>query len=161
MNYIDPAMNYLSTKEIRQIIKEQLGYNTRQVSVKRGCSYSYVICTVRDPKVNLRKVNDLMKSLDTWSMDMVDYCTGQRVAMEIADSVKVVICADILEECVNFLENPTNTTIDGVSVTLVDELDPYYHGSQLFCVGDDHLHGIHTTEYITPENLGCEIKLNQ
>ena len=50
----------MDTKVIRQELKKELGYNSRQVSIKSkpgGYSYSFIF-TIRDKNVNYDKVNE-------------------------------------------------------------------------------------------------------
>lgn len=79
--------DYIEAPALRALIKQNLGYNARQVTVSGGSSIRYLTVTVRDPAVDLQKVRQLAKSLDTWTMDVTDYCEGQSVNVKTTSEV--------------------------------------------------------------------------
>jgi hypothetical protein len=70
--------DWISAADLRALIKQTLGYNQRQVTV-RGESSQYLKIIVRDAAVDVAAVEQLAKGLHTWSMAIDDYVTGQSV----------------------------------------------------------------------------------
>jgi len=114
-----------------------MGYNSRQVTVKKGSSYRYLDVTVRCSEVDLNVVDEFFKDLDTWEMDMADYCTGQSFTLHVSEDVKIAKTLSIKKQCDAFYDCPKPTTIlytthegGDLSVDLipVDESDVEYQG---------------------------------
>jgi hypothetical protein len=92
------ARKDISPAELRVMIKTELGYNTRQVSVSSGSSWTYLTITIRDAKVETSKIQALAKSLHTWSMDQSDYCEGQSVRVVETETVRAERAAPFVAE---------------------------------------------------------------
>jgi hypothetical protein len=90
-------MKYLETKEIAEKIKIELGYNRKKVSVKKGSSIRYVTVKILDESVNISKLKDFCKNIDTWSMSIDDYCDGQSIEVRISDEVRKYISIPYFE----------------------------------------------------------------
>jgi len=90
--------DYLSTAQVRALIRQNLGYNNKQVSVSQRHSLQYLTVTVRDPKVDLARVIEFADHLDTWTMDQSDYCEGQSLNVQTTDEVDAAHAAPFIEE---------------------------------------------------------------
>lgn len=98
---------------LRVLIKENLGYNARQISVRRRSSNQYLEIVVRDASVNLPAVEAFAAKLATWSIDNTDYCTGQSVHVETTREVNDLHAAPFIEEiktAVKVILTPDNGT---------------------------------------------------
>lgn len=75
--------------ELRQLLKDNLGLNAKQVTVSRVYPHSdSIVVQIRDGSVNIEDVKRLMKPFHTWAMDSTDYCEGQSV--KVVRAVKFV-----------------------------------------------------------------------
>ena len=92
------SSDFLSTVELASLLRANLGLNSRKVTVAKRSSLTYVDVTVRDPSVDLRAVTAFCASLDTWSMDQTDYCTGQSISVKTTREVDVEHAAPHLSE---------------------------------------------------------------
>jgi len=81
---------WLDAKDIRNLLKQNLGLNSKQVSVSKGHSTQYMKLTVRDASVELAKVEAFARALDTWNMDVTDYVTGQSLTVETSEEVDAI-----------------------------------------------------------------------
>lgn len=89
---------FVTPEELRTLLKQNLGLNQRQVTVRTGCSTTYLTVTVRDPKVDLKTVRDFCAKFDTWTVDNTDYCEGQSVDMTTTREVDDAHAAPFLDE---------------------------------------------------------------
>jgi hypothetical protein len=79
----------MDTKAMRKLMKEKLGYNARQVSIKKR-HYSSFTFTIRDPKVDYKKVNEFATSFES-----IDRCP---VTFEILGGGNTFVFVDIHED---------------------------------------------------------------
>lgn len=96
---------HLTTKDVRQLVKKHLGYNARQVSVKKSHSLRYLDVTIRCTKVDIVKVTEFINSLDNWHMDQTDYCSGQSLMITVTDEVWEHQTKDYIDEAEAFLKS--------------------------------------------------------
>jgi len=88
-------------KEIRKQLKSVLGYNAKQVSIRKR-HYTALVFTVRDASVNVEKVKKFAKDFEK-----IDYCqyTGEilsggntYVEVELSEGVKDELAKEHLED---------------------------------------------------------------
>ena len=89
---------WLEASELRGLLKQNLGYSSKQVSVSARNSRQYLTVTVRDPKVDLARVEAFAKSLSTWSMAMDNVVTGQSITVTTTGDVDDAHAAPFVEE---------------------------------------------------------------
>lgn len=92
------ANDWVSVSELRSLIKSNLGYNARQVTVSKPHGNQYLHVTVRDAKVDFRKVEEFAKSFNTWTIDNTDYCEGQSINVRSTDEVNNAHAQPYIEE---------------------------------------------------------------
>ena len=114
-------------KEIRQALKEQLGYNARQVSVRErqgGYSYSFIL-TVRDASVNLQKVEEFARGCES-----IDRCErtyeilsggNTFVRVSVLDEVEEIWSGEHLEEVTGALKEVSELPTNQSSVRLLND----------------------------------------
>lgn len=90
--------DWLENSEIRGLLKQNLGYTAKQVSVRARHSSQYVTITIRDASVDIARVEAFAKSLSTWSMGMDDVVTGQSIDVTTTREVDAAHAAPFLEE---------------------------------------------------------------
>jgi hypothetical protein len=89
---------FFTTAELRQLLKQNLGLNARQVTVSGRNSITYLTITVRDASVDVAKVKEFAKSCDTWKCDQSDYCSGQSINVETTKEVDAIHAAPFVAE---------------------------------------------------------------
>ena len=111
-----------TTKEIRSALKTKLGYNSRQVSVKErpgGLSWSFTL-TVRDPKVNLKKVEEFAKGNES-----IDRCPASNkilsggntfMFVRVTDEVEAVWAEKYIDEVNSALSEMRSSSCNSVRV---------------------------------------------
>lgn len=92
------ARNWLTTADLRALLKSQLGLNSRQVTAKCRHSQQYLDLIIRDASVDVAAVQAFAAGLDTWSMDNTDYCSGQSVNVSTTSEVNAIHAAPFLDE---------------------------------------------------------------
>jgi hypothetical protein len=90
----------VTPEALRQLIKANLGYNARQVTVSSD-GYPGLRITVRDASVDLAKVKAFAKPFHTAQSDETDYHWGQSVRVETTREVDEVHAAPHFEEIRN------------------------------------------------------------
>lgn len=89
---------WVTTADLRALLKSKLGYNAKQVSAKCRHSQQYLDLTIRDAGVDVAAVTAFAATLDSWSMDQTDYCTGQSVNVSTTGEVDAIHAAPFIEE---------------------------------------------------------------
>ena len=90
--------DWLENSEIRKLLKQNLGYTAKQVTVSARHSRQYVSITVRDACVDVAQVKAFGKSLSTWSMTIDDVVTGQLIEIKTTREVDAAHAAPFVEE---------------------------------------------------------------
>lgn len=88
----------VSPATLRVLLKQNLGYSARQVTVAMNGSTGYIRITVRDPAVDVNKVKAFAASFHTWKMGMDDYVSGQSVRVTTTGEVDTAHAAPYLAE---------------------------------------------------------------
>ena len=96
--FVRKSSTFLDTAEIRALVKKNLGYTSKQISVSARHSRQYVTMTVRDATVDLDRVEHFRKSLDTWIMAIDDCVTGQSIEVCTTSEVDAIHAAPFVEE---------------------------------------------------------------
>ncbi len=91
----------LTPEQLRNLLKVNLGLNSKMATVKSGSSMSYLTITVRDACVDIDRVVEFAASLSTWEMDVTDYCSGQSITVEVAGNVQDVLAERVYNRVVN------------------------------------------------------------
>jgi len=87
----------LSTKEIRNKIKEDLGYNTKQVSVRKEYEGEYIVLTIRDVEVDTKAIHSFSEKLSG---------KDQTLYVVYDDDILEEKLENIYPNVVNFFNNP-------------------------------------------------------
>lgn len=98
--FVRSSNQFLETKEVAALLKQNLGLNARKVTVSARNSTTYLTVTVRDASVDLAAVTAFCKSLDSWSMDQTDYVTGQSISVATTPLVDAAHAAPFMAEAV-------------------------------------------------------------
>lgn len=96
--FVRKGHEWLTPAEIRSLLKNNLGYTSKQVSVSARHSRQYLTMTVRDASVDLERVRRFRKSLDTWSMAQDDVATGQSIEVRTTSEVDAIHAAPFVDE---------------------------------------------------------------
>lgn len=96
--FVRKSSDWLAPSEIRTLLKKNLGYTSRQVTVSARHSRQYVTVTVRDASVDLARVESFRKSLDTWSMAQDDVVSGQSIEVRTTSEVDAIHAAPFVDE---------------------------------------------------------------
>jgi hypothetical protein len=83
--------DWVTPEILRALLKQNLGLNTRKVSVKKRSSNTFLAITILDPSVDFAAVKRFAKQFDTFSMDNTDLATGQSVDVELSDKVRTAL----------------------------------------------------------------------
>ena len=92
------SSDWIDCETLRALLKTNLGLNSKQVSVSKRSGLQYLKITIRDAGVDVAKVREFAKSLNTWSMDQTDYVEGQSVDVLTTKEVDEIHAAPYLEE---------------------------------------------------------------
>lgn len=95
---LPPRREHLTTARIGELVRQTLGLNGRQFSVRKRSSLTFVTVTLRDPAVDWRRFRDFVRSLNTYSVDATDYATGQAIDCETTAEVDADQAAPYLTE---------------------------------------------------------------
>lgn len=79
--------DWITPVALRSLIKTNLGYNARQVTVSTGCSRKWLTITIRDPKVDVMRVQNFANDFDTMECHQDDSYTGQSVSVTTTSEV--------------------------------------------------------------------------
>ena len=75
---------WLTTEEVKNRIKTEMGLKGNQFSVRAEHSTQYIkvsICRGQEANVDRARLEAVCRGMDTWSMDMTDYVTGQSIRL--------------------------------------------------------------------------------
>jgi hypothetical protein len=100
---------FVTPAQLQALLKNNLGLNARQVTVKKRSSTTYLTITVRDASADLAKVKAFARQFNTWTMDNTDYCEGQSVDVATTKEVDVAHAAPFIDE----IKRVTATMSDG------------------------------------------------
>lgn len=90
--------DWVTTAQLRALLKSNLGLNSRQVTCAKSHSTQYLEITIRDPLVNRAAVKSFAKSFSTWNMDNTDYVSGQSVNVSTTKEVDAAHAAPYIGE---------------------------------------------------------------
>lgn len=122
----------VQTKEIRQELKNKLGYNARQVSV-RMMHYTKIIFTIRDASIKRSEIEDFANDYESIRYDemtgeilcggntYVDVCYSEDCKKEMSDKY-----IEAVEKAVNQIEDNCIIDIEGTNLSIGN--DPRYSG---------------------------------
>jgi hypothetical protein len=96
--FVRDSSKKINRQQIQRLIKNNLGFDSRQISVSVSKSLQYVTLTVRDASVDLDRVRCFRKSLDTWSMAQDDVVSGQSIEVRTTIEVDATHAAPFVDE---------------------------------------------------------------
>ncbi len=92
------SSDWLDASAVRALLKQNLGYTARQVSVSCRHSRQYLTITIRDASVDIARVEAFAGSLETWSMATDDVVTGQSFEVTTSSEVDKAHAAPFIDE---------------------------------------------------------------
>lgn len=137
--------DWLTTAQIRAMLKNNLGLNSRQVTVSKRHSQQYLDITIRDAAVAVAKVQEFAKSLSTWTMDNTDYCSGQSINVSTTGEVDAIHAAPFLEEIKRVIPTMAPGETHGLGLSNGSVL--WLGGHQGFYIGREQERGSYISEH--------------
>lgn len=89
---------WVTTEQLRVLLKNNLDLNARKVSVSRRSSNRYLSITIRDASVDIKAVEDFAAKFNTWTMDNTDYVEGQSIDVSTTREVDAAHAAPFVVE---------------------------------------------------------------